>query len=48
MHALTQVERFRAADGRGRYALFTGDVAAALLAAACLSGDAAFPGLDDL
>jgi hypothetical protein len=48
MHALGQVERFRAADGRGRYSLFTGDVGAALLAAACLSGDGAFPGLDDL
>jgi hypothetical protein len=48
MHALGQVERFRAADGRGRYTLFTGDVGAALLAAACLTGDGAFPGLDDL
>jgi hypothetical protein len=48
MHALAQVERFRTADGRGRYSLFTGDVGAALLAAACLRGDAAFPGLDDL
>jgi hypothetical protein len=32
----------------GRYSLFTGDIGAALLAAACLTGDAAFPGLDDL
>ena len=48
MHALAQVERFRAADGRGRYALFTGDIGAALLAASCLERDAAFPGLDDL
>ena len=48
MHALGQVERFRAADGRGHYSLFTGDVGAALLAAACLGGDGAFPGLDDL
>jgi hypothetical protein len=47
-HALAQVDRFRAADGRGRYSLFTGDVGAALLAAACLGGDPAFPGLDDL
>jgi hypothetical protein len=47
-HALEQAERFRAATGRGRYALFTGDIGAALLAAACLDGDAAFPGLDDL
>ena len=48
MHALAQVERFRAADGRGWYTLFTGDIGAALLAAACLDGDAAFPGIDDL
>jgi len=48
MHALAQVQRFREADGRGRYTLFTGDVGAALLAAACLDGDPAFPGLDDL
>jgi lanthionine synthetase-like protein len=47
MHALEQVERLRAIEGRGWYALFTGDVGAALLAAACLEGDAAFPGLDD-
>lgn len=47
MHALDQVVRFRAAEGRGRYTLFTGDVGAALLAAACLRGDAAFPGLED-
>ena len=44
MHALEQVER----DGRGRYALFTGDVGAALLAAACIEDDARFPGIDDL
>lgn len=48
MHALAQVERFREADGRGRYSLYTGDVGPALLAAACLDGDPAFPGLDDL
>jgi hypothetical protein len=46
MHALEQVGHFGAADGRGRYTLFTGDVGAALLAAACLGGDAGFPGLD--
>ena len=45
MHALAQVER--RFDGRGWYSLFTGDIGAALLAAACLDGDAAFPGLDD-
>ncbi len=48
MHALAQVERFHAADGRGQYSLFTGGLGAALLAAACLRGDARFPGLDDL
>jgi hypothetical protein len=46
MHALAQVER--QFDGRGWYGLFTGDIGAALLAAACLDGDAAFPGIDDL
>jgi hypothetical protein len=44
MHTLDQVARTSA----GRYTLFTGDVGAALLAAACLHGDAAFPGIDDL
>jgi hypothetical protein len=48
MHAIDQVTRLRAATGRGRYTLFTGDLGAALLAAGCLSGDAAFPGIDDL
>jgi lantibiotic modifying enzyme len=47
-HSLDQVDRLRAATGRGRYSLFTGDVGAALLAAACLTGEAGFPGLDDL
>jgi hypothetical protein len=48
VHALAQVERFRAADGRGRYSLFTGGLGAALLAASCITLDARFPGLDDL
>ena len=48
MHALDQVARFRALHGRGRYSLFTGDLGAALLAGACLTGDARFPGLEDL
>jgi lantibiotic modifying enzyme len=48
MHALAQVPRLRAATGRGRYTLFTGDLGAALLAAACLTLDPAFPGIDDL
>jgi hypothetical protein len=47
-HALDQVRRSRLAEGRGRYSLFTGDLGAALLAAACLTGDTRFPGLDDL
>jgi hypothetical protein len=48
MHALAQAERLRAASGRGRYSLFTGDIGPALLAAACLQPDPRFPGLDDL
>jgi len=48
MHALEQVGSWRADEGRGRYSLFTGDAGAALLAAACLKGDARFPGLCDL
>jgi hypothetical protein len=48
MHALEQIGRLRAAAGRGRYTLFTGDLGAALLAAACLQADPAFPGIDDL
>jgi hypothetical protein len=48
MHALDQVARGRAVEGRGRYSLFTGDMGPALLAAACRGGDARFPGLDDL
>jgi hypothetical protein len=47
-HGLEQVKRLRATTGRGRYSLFTGDIGAALLAAACLTSDARFPGLDDL
>jgi hypothetical protein len=48
MHGLDQVDRLRAATGRGRYWLFTGDIGAALLAAACLTGEAGLPGIDDL
>jgi hypothetical protein len=47
-HSLDQVARLRAATGRGRYWLYTGDIGAALLAAACLTGDARLPGIDDL
>jgi hypothetical protein len=48
MHAIAQTARLRAVTGRGRYTLFTGDLGAALLAAACLTGEPAFPGIDDL
>jgi hypothetical protein len=46
VHALTQVERQRAATGRGRYTLFTGDIGVALYMQACLDVDARFPILD--
>jgi hypothetical protein len=42
VHALEQVER----RGRGRYALFTGDVGVALFAADCLDARAAYPLVD--
>ena len=48
VHALTQVERLRAARGRGRYSLWTGDVGTVLHAAACLDADARYPVLDAL
>jgi hypothetical protein len=48
MHGLDQVARLRAVDGMGRYTLFTGDIGAALLAAACIEGRPGFPGIDDL
>jgi hypothetical protein len=47
-HALEQVERERAGHGQGRYALWTGDVGAALFAASCLAGTAEVPTLDRL
>jgi len=46
VHALNQAERLRAANGRGRYSLWTGDVGTALFAAACLDADARYPILD--
>jgi Lanthionine synthetase C-like protein len=46
MHAIEQVERERANRGRGRYALFTGDVGVALYLRACLDADPAFPIID--
>jgi lantibiotic modifying enzyme len=46
VHALGQSERLRAANGRGRYSLWTGDVGTALFAAACLDIDARYPIID--
>jgi Lanthionine synthetase C-like protein len=47
VHALRQAERLRAAaNGRGRYSLWTGDVGTALFAAACLDADARYPIVD--
>jgi len=46
LHALHQSERLRAAAGRGRYSLFTGDVGVALFASSCLEAEARFPVLD--
>ena len=48
VHGLGQVERLRAANGRGRYSLWTGDVGTALFAAACIDLDARYPILDIL
>jgi hypothetical protein len=46
VHALTQAERLRAANGRGRYSLWTGDIGTALFVAACVDVDARYPILD--
>jgi len=46
MHAIEQVDSERAALGRGRYTLFTGDVGVALYLRACLDQDPDFPILD--
>lgn len=43
MHALAQVERERAALGRGRYSLMTGDIGVALFLRDLLAGDDRFP-----
>jgi lantibiotic modifying enzyme len=48
VHALGQAERLRAANGRGRYSLWTGDVGTALFAAACLDVDARYPILENV
>lgn len=46
VHALEQTRRQRAARGRGRYSLFTGDLGVALYLADCLDARAAFPIVD--
>jgi hypothetical protein len=46
VHALEQVERLRAENGRGRYSLWTGDVGTAIYAADCIDGRAAYPIFD--
>jgi lanthionine synthetase-like protein len=46
VHALVQAERLRAANGIGRYSLWTGDVGTALFAAACLDADPRYPVFD--
>jgi hypothetical protein len=43
LHAIGQVERERAAVGRGRYSLFTGDVGVALFLRHLLDGEDLFP-----
>ena len=48
MHAVEQVESERAALGRGRYTLFTGDIGVALYLRACLDANPDFPILDTL
>ncbi len=48
VHAVEQVRRERQAVGRGRYALFTGDIGVALYLRACLDQDPAFPVIDVL
>jgi hypothetical protein len=46
VHALDQVKRGRESRGRGRYALWTGDLGVALYAADCLDTRAAYPIVD--
>ena len=43
MHAISQVARARAADGRGHYSLWSGDPGTALYIADCLAGGGALP-----
>lgn len=46
MHAIEQVRRQRAALGRGRYTLWTGDVGVALYLQACIAARSSFPTID--
>jgi hypothetical protein len=46
MHAAGQVERWRTIRGRGRTALWTGDIGAAMFLSACLDVDPALPVVD--
>ena len=46
IHAAAQVERMRSTHGRGRYALWTGDLGTALYLWSCISADADMPTLD--
>jgi len=48
MHAIGQVQRAREQFGRGRYSLWTGDLGVALYLRSCLTGNPAFPSIDDL
>jgi len=48
LHALDQVQRWRELRGRGRYALWTGDLGAALFAADCLEARTEVPVVDYL
>lgn len=46
VHALEQVDRLRAENGRGRYSLWTGDLGAAIYAADCVDCRTAYPIFD--
>ena len=46
VHALAQVERLRAANGTGRYSLWTGDLGVAIYAADCIEGRTSYPIFD--
>ncbi|MGI8887009.1 MAG: lanthionine synthetase LanC family protein, partial [Gaiellaceae bacterium] len=48
VHALGQVERWRAERGRGRHSLWAGDLGVALFAADCLKARAEVPIVDYL